>query len=368
MVSFKDIAKWIHMLEGTKYFSKIRYELYPCHQGASMLVFVTEAIGKSIGASFHFDSDYKAAINLKGNIRNLFVHGSKLEAMMALGDNVSILGNFYVNRGMYPSPGLSLDIEFINMYHYVNDRRSSMFRFADISLSPFMKSIYKNYIDIGIGAEIEYSGQRSVIDYLPFSSINDGFFNFCFFSKLDTRDALYYSTSGICFSLVGKMIKGISNEYKGNSVNRFGVFRGEYAIPVASRFTVRPAASLFASTPVANMPIQYKAYFGSIEYRALPGLIPFMGVQNMAYSGSFSYVGRVDFQYRVYKQRGFLVVTLNTGGINPDFEKLFNISNLKIGYGLTAAYNSYVGPLSVSVTGNNKIKDTGVFLNIGYKL
>jgi outer membrane translocation and assembly module TamA len=93
-----------------------------------------------------------------------------------------------------------------------------------------------------------------------------------------------------------------------------------------------------------------------------------MGVQNMAYSGSFSYVGRVDFQYRVYKQRGFLVVTLNAGGINPDFEQLFNISNLKIGYGLTAAYNSYVGPLSVSVTGNDKIKDTGVFLNIGYKL
>jgi outer membrane protein assembly factor BamA len=368
MVSFDDIAKWIYMLEGTKYFSKIRYELYPGRQDVLLRVFVTESIGKSIGASFHFDSDYKAAINLRGSIRNLFVHGSKLEAMMALGDNVSVIGNFYVNRGMRPSPGLSLDMEFINMYRYVGDRRSSMFRFADIVLTPFVKSIYRNYIDIGIGAEIEYTGRRPVVDYFPFTSMGDGFFNLCFFSKLDTRNDLYYSTSGTHFSLVGKMIKGITHEGKQSHATWFGAFQWEQSIPMASRFTFRPEVALVASTPIEAMPIQYQAYLGSIEYRALPGLIPFMGARNMAYNGSFSYVGRTDFQFRVYKQRTFLILTLNAGEITPHFNELFTIKNLKMGYGLTAAYSSFIGPLSFTVTGNDKIKDTNIFINIGYKL
>jgi len=368
MVSFDDIEKWIQMLRGTKYFSKIRYELYPCHEGALLRVFVTESIGQSVGASFHFDSDYKATINLKGEIRNLFFHGSKLKAILALGDNISILGNFYVNRGMRPSPGLSIDIESINMYNYRDGRSTSMFRFTDISLGSYVKSIYKNYIDIGLGAEMEYTGRRPVVEYLPLRSANDGFFNLYFFSELDVRDALYFSTSGMYFSITGKMVKGISNERIRDYANWFGAFRWEHSIPVSLRFTVRPAVALVASTPIASMPIQYKAYFGSVEYRVLPGLIPFMGAHNMAYVGSFSYVFRADFQYKIYKQRTFLIATANIGEIDSDFNQLFNIINLKIGYGLTAAYNSYVGPLSVTLKGNDKIKETAIFINIGYKL
>jgi hypothetical protein len=368
MVAFNDIEKWIYMLRGTKYFSKIRYELFPCHKGASLRVIATESIGQSVGASFHFDSDYKATINIRGSIRNLFFHGSKLDVMMALGDNVSMTGNFYVNRGMRPSPGLSLDIESVNMYNYRNGQRTSMFRFTDISLSPFVKSIYKNYIDVGLGAEIEYSGQRPVVDYLPLNSVNEGFFNLCFVSKLDVRDALYFSTSGMYFSLVGKMVKGISREQRREYVNWFGVFRWEQSISTSSRFTVRPAVALVVSTPIEKMPLQYRAYFGSVEYRTLPGLIPFMSAGNMAYTGSFAYVGRSDFQYRIYKQKTFMILTLNAGEINSDFEQLFKMSNLKIGYGLTAAYNSYIGPLSITVSGNDKLKDTLIFINIGYKL
>ena len=369
MVALNDIAKWIRMLEGTKYFSEIRYELYPAERGADLHIHLTESLGQSVGASFHFDSDYKAAINLKGSIRNLFVHGSKLEAMMALGDNVSIIGNFYVNRGLRPSPGLSLDMEFVNMYRYnIEGRRTSMFRFSDILFSPFVKSIYRNYIDIGINTEIEYSGIRPVVDYISFNNINDGFFNLGFFSKLDTRNDLYYSTSGTHFSLIGKMIKGITHEQKKSPVTWFGVFRWEQAVPIARRFTIRPAIAVVASTPVEYMPIQYKSYFGSIGHRALPGLIPFMGTKNMEYSGSFSYMFRADFQCRIYKQRSFLIATLNMGKIDSEFKQLFNIVNFKMGYGLTAAYRSYIGPLSITVTGNDKIKDTGVFLNIGYKL
>jgi hypothetical protein len=285
-----------------------------------------------------------------------------------LGDNISALANYYVNRGMRPSPGLSLNVEYINMYQYIDGHRSSMFRLADISFSPFVKSIYKNYMDIGLGAEIEYCGRRPVVDYLSFDRINDGFFNVFFFSELDTRNSLYYSTSGTYFLLSGKMIKGITHELKQVPVNWLGVFRWEQSIPMGGRFTVRPAIALVASTPIAQMPIQYKAYLGSIDYRALPGLTPFMGVSNMAYNGSFSYVGRADLQLRVYKQRGFVIATLNAGIINSDFGELFKIENLKIGYGLTAAYKSFVGPLSVTITGNDRIKDTGVFLNIGYKL
>lgn len=368
MVAISDIERWIHLSAGTKYFDGLRYELSPGTNGAILTLHVKEAIGQSLGVSFHFDNDYKATINLKMTVRNWLVESSKTEVVLALGDNIYLNGNYFINRGPRPSFGSSIMFEAINMYQYIDGNRSSMFRLMDVSFSPYVKSIFKNYLEIGLGAEVEFSGQRPVIDYISFERIRDGYLNLRLTAKLDTRSSLYYATSGTYLSLTTKLIQGISGERKSLEPYWFGSFQWNSSFRLFRRFVVRPGVHAIATAESSQSPVQYQAYLGGVEYSVLPGLIPFMGVQNMSYSGNCAYVARLDLQYRIYKQRGFLVATFDAGDVESSFKELGNTKNMKFGYGLTLAYNSVIGPISLSVTGCNQAKGVGFFVNIGHKL
>lgn len=379
-VALSDIELWIHLLRGTKYFDLLRYELYPCEKGAILRLHVKESVGQSVGVSLHFDSDYKASINLRGTLRNWLIHGSKAEIIFGLGENFLFNGNVSVNRGRRLSFGGDLGMEALNMYHYdAQGNRNSMFRFVDMYFSPYAKFLFRNYLDIGLGVDIEYTGQKPVVDYLSFDRINDGYFNINFFSKLDTRNSLFYSTQGTYLSLTAKMVKGISGGFKGVPLYWFGAFNWTSSFSLSPRFAVRPGINLVATTDLSskNLPsVEYKPYQaylgGMMECNVLPGLVPFTGLQNMYFTGNYAYVASVDLQYRIYKQRGFLIATINAGNIESKYADLFNSDmfkrNFTIGYGLTAAYNSFIGPISLSVTGCNKSKGVGFFINIGYKI
>ncbi|MDR0365036.1 MAG: patatin-like phospholipase family protein [Bacteroidales bacterium] len=368
VIAIKDIEHWIHMAGGTNYFEQLRYELYPGVEGAILILHVKETIGQNIGVSLHFDSDYKATINLKATFRNMLVDGSKAEMVLALGDNAYFNGNFFINRGLRPSFGTAITLEAINMYQYNKGNRSSMFRLMDISFSPYVRSIFKNYLDIVLGAEIEYSGQKPVIDYISFDRIDDGYLNLRLNTKLDTRNTLYYATKGTFLSLTGKLVQGISGELKTADPYWFGAFQLNSSFRLSKRFTVRPGIHMVATTESKRSPVQYQAYLGGVEYSVLPGLIPFMGIQNMSYAGNFAYVTRLDLQYRVFRRRGFIVATFDVGDIETRFKDLGYAKNLKFGYGLTVAYNSFIGPVSLSITGCNQSKGVGFFVNIGHKL
>ncbi len=50
------------------------------------------------------------------------------------------------------------------------------------------------------------------------------------------------------------------------------------------------------------------------------------------------------------------------------FEELFGENNIMFGYGLTAGYNSFIGPVEFSVMGSNINTSASFFINIGFWL
>jgi len=47
-------------------------------------------------------------------------------------------------------------------------------------------------------------------------------------------------------------------------------------------------------------------------------------------------------------------------------DALFSSRNFLVGYGVTAGYNSFIGPLEISVMSSNINPGLMVFLNLGY--
>ena len=49
-----------------------------------------------------------------------------------------------------------------------------------------------------------------------------------------------------------------------------------------------------------------------------------------------------------------------------EFQDIFNSNNLLCGYGLTAGYDSFIGPVEITLMGSNINPQPMVFVNIGY--
>jgi hypothetical protein len=54
------------------------------------------------------------------------------------------------------------------------------------------------------------------------------------------------------------------------------------------------------------------------------------------------------------------------GLLEDERKELFNMKNAMMGYGLTASYDSFIGPVEFTVMGSNINSSVGFFLNVGF--
>jgi len=73
----------------------------------------------------------------------------------------------------------------------------------------------------------------------------------------------------------------------------------------------------------------------------------------------------MKLQYQAVEK---IYLTLRTdGGSNElEFDEVYKPENYIIGYGLTASYESFIGPIELSVMGSNLNPKPILFLNIGF--
>ena len=54
------------------------------------------------------------------------------------------------------------------------------------------------------------------------------------------------------------------------------------------------------------------------------------------------------------------------GAIGQVFSDIFDPANTMFGYGLTASYNSFIGPVEFTVMGSNWNPGASFFVNVGF--
>ncbi|MDD4847912.1 MAG: patatin-like phospholipase family protein [Bacteroidales bacterium] len=369
LVRVSDVEQWVRSLHGTKFFSLIRYEFLPVGENSAILrLSIQEASSRILSAGIHFDSDYKTAINLKASFRNWIFPESKANLILALGDNIKFRGDYWINWGLAPGPGLALDFNIVNFYNYEEQYKKEEIRVTDLQFTPFVKSIYKSFIELELGAQLEYSGLHAVTTYFPIKDINSVSINGVFAARLDTRNTLHFPVKGSYFDLNVKAIQSLSKA--SSHLYWFGSFDFNTSFRFSKLFSLRPnVTGVVASTGWEMAPHpQYKALMGGCsKYSMISGAIPFIGLNNLQRSGNIGYRVGLDAQFNVYKNKHFVVASFNAGDIEDDFKEIVNVTDMILGCGLTYSYNSFIGPISITVMGGNNL-DFGAFFNLGFRL
>lgn len=95
------------------------------------------------------------------------------------------------------------------------------------------------------------------------------------------------------------------------------------------------------------------------------GFQPFTGVKFVQRFGLYQAILRLHLQYNFYEK---LYVTLMADvGANEWFlDDMLDNRNWVVGYGAKFSYDSFIGPVEVSIMGSNIYKDVSFFINLGY--
>ncbi len=91
----------------------------------------------------------------------------------------------------------------------------------------------------------------------------------------------------------------------------------------------------------------------------------FAGAQFIQKFGYYSAIVRLKLQYNVF-QNLYVTALGDLGTDEQKFEKVFQPASLMCGYGITAGYNSIIGPVELTLMGGNLNPNPMVFVNIGY--
>jgi NTE family protein len=138
-------------------------------------------------------------------------------------------------------------------------------------------------------------------------------------------------------------------------------------IRLSGRFVLQPG--IFAGATLnytGKPPIQHLFGLGGLAPdNYIESIVPFTGLHFIQEFGSYALVGRLKLQCNVYNKL-YLTLRADAGGNESKFDQLFAGGNFLFGYGVTAGYDSFIGPLELSLMSSNLNPGLMLFLNLGY--
>jgi hypothetical protein len=158
-------------------------------------------------------------------------------------------------------------------------------------------------------------------------------------------------------------------------VRRFGTYYADvqYAIPASKRVTVYPSAMIAGTFVFAEedqninfISEQQQFYQGGLFHIPHINQTPFVGLYFMQKVGLYGANIQINTQYEVFRNFFF---TARIGALKSenDYQRMFELNNTTIGWGLSAAFNTTVGPIGVTLQRSNH-SPTSLFFNLGFWL
>jgi len=113
-------------------------------------------------------------------------------------------------------------------------------------------------------------------------------------------------------------------------------------------------------------PLQHWFGVGGLnEINYVDNLAPFAGLHFVQRYGYYAAVARMRLQYNAFG-KFYLTLLADAGNLNDDPESVFFVKDAMMGYGGTLSYDSFIGPVELSIMGSNLNEGVMLFLNIGF--
>lgn len=371
-VNLDELGTVITSAYGTKFYKYISYKLEPREDGkANLIIELEEGSPGYISASIHYDVDYLGSIKVNGIFRNIFGNRSKLFSELVLGTNPRFRSLYLISNGVKPGFGIEVDMYNFSFDTYDNNIKQTGINISNIKSSAFVTSILSSQYSVRLGFEYEYFRfkQTVVVDSLnllfeDFNSYGNAFIVF----KADSRNKPYFATNGFIGEFKALYALTLSKGWsKSIFTNSFVMYlKLNNNVPISNKLTFKPGIFAGWTLRQNRPPIQHWFGAGGLnDINYISTFVPFTGVAFVQKLGLYSAIARINLQYNVYKKI-YLTFRSDLGAVEETLEDIFDTKNSMIGYGVTASYNSFIGPVEFSVMGSNINPSPSFFVNIGY--
>jgi NTE family protein len=371
-ISVDKLESIVNQMFGSGFFKHVKYELQDVGDDkVNVVIHVKETGVGELAAGIHYDTDYGGALLVNAMFRNVLIRGSKMYLNMQLGNSNRLRSMFVMDRGPKPGFGVATDFYGFDFGDYDGDIQSNELSFTNYKFSAFASNTFLNQYNLRFGVDYEYFAMnQNVYDslYEPFTGFNSyltlfGEFNF------DTRDRASYATKGTLFKsrveYILPLSKNWSSEVFDNATILFVNFEGNIAVDKKRKLVFRPG--LFAGYTFNKKMPPFNHFFGIggfNNFQFEDNIVPFAGTKFIQEFGHVTGIGRLRLQYNIYKKL-YLIGRTDFGVIAWDFDDLMDDTEIMAGYAITAAYDSFIGPIEITAMGSN-VSGLAGFVTLGF--
>lgn len=371
-ISLDELQRDIRLTYGSGFFETISYSFENEGTRHNLVLDVAEAGPGAFSAGVHYDSDYGIIFTLAGAFRNVLGSNTKLFADINVAINPRIRLTYLNGLGGQAALGASGEFYTFIVDIYDQANKVNKINLTNYKASAFFNYNFRNLVNMKAGLDYEYFRFRQdiVIDsaLLPLETFS-GYGTLFFSLNADTRDKPSFTTKGALAGLRVEYVMPLSKNWSSELFNNSPILYTSYDhfIPLNKKVVVQPG--LFAGATLQNEaapPVQHTfGIGGQVPENYVKTIVPFTGLHFLQQFGYYSIIGRMKLQYNVFNKL-YMTAKADVGASEDYFDDLFEPRNTIFGYGLTASYNSFIGPIELSLMGSNINPGMIVYLNMGF--
>ena len=372
----------MNRLYGTQMFDRTSYALKKgAGDGTILQVQAEEKAALSLHFGLHYNNAEKAGIILKGRLNNVLGKAAVLEGRLKIAETPAVQAALYQYIGPQRKFLYQVGFNFHRTEQFFMSSNQDFFRrFNADYFRGFGKLIwnFNNNIAAGLSYQFNNIGVSSPLvqerDLTAYSQENKAI---GFEWRMDTKDKNYFATRGIKFDLdlgyyydtryeetYGEDDANLMPEYlKSRAYLRAGLQVDGY-LPIAPRLVLHPVISI----GLRSEPGFADNFFLGGDYYYRDRGMPFIGLRE--FRRSFPQIGMSQLGLRWMAFRKFYLepkVALAriqfADGANSIDASTSNIW----GAGVTSSYDSFIGPMSLSIGSTSIQNGPRIGLDFGYR-
>ncbi|MFO8000273.1 MAG: patatin-like phospholipase family protein [Marinilabilia sp.] len=376
---------------GSRHFENINYQLEPMNSGHLLELNVEESPIAKIKFALHYDNEYKAGLMTNVTARNFVGRSSRTSLTIDISETprfgfsqINFLGEKHVNAAKF-----EVDHENNNLPIYLdNGSKYGTFKHEYTDLrGGFMTTLgtrwkldfYAKYAK----STLQNKSGFSDIFYAGVEQFGNTFLSSAFDFTYSSIDSRYLPKKGSHLELNYDLSLDIREEYDGtqegqelvsdlthiphsNYFSLSGKYRKYFSVNRHFTTGLRLSGHFTSQSP----PFLGLTFIGGLPFNNRSNEVPFIGYSFREKLAEDFALGEINLRYQLLKQihinamGGMLLSNINL----PDVIEPIGLDKTErvLGYGVTIAYQSFLGPLQVGLGSNDTDNRLRWYFNFGF--
>ena len=392
VLSMDEIEKQISIIYGTRFFDKVEYEIIQNGPKYELKIKVRETSDAYLKLAAHYDSENDVGINANLTYRNLLLQNSRALIEFDFSRNPMLDINYLKYLCRKQNIGFQLGMEYLDneLPLYDQDIETSRLDadFTDIYVL-LQSTAFQNFT-FGGKAVIEYSELTPKVGEIGrvIERIKNRNLSAVFYIKYNTFDRQFFPRKGTLIEASLKQAFNVKNRFTGISqdslattttiVQQLDPFSA-LELNYTQIFQLHPRFSIVFKNAMTLTTLKDLDY-NITDFYFIGGFNPrtkhvseYWGVQEKKFISPNFFYSKLVLQWEIFDEF-YVSGLLNYIDVQYPMELIYDITvdnyldgeKRRFGYGLSLGYNSFLGPISFSLSRDSRSSETIMNLNVGF--